>query len=312
MSKKNPNFIEKIFGMLGLNPFTTHADLNFMNLQNEYFERLFGISVGCVLWENLPKEIDTTILERTIVTNGCAIITFEEVLEQWIVLTLGTIEKYNMYGRPENYTGITLYGGVRYPGLNSSNSVIIYDTTNYCSSVPSIMHSAANMANIRMTMNSNLYSMRKPVAIKTSKENLTSAKEVMNQYDNYEQAIFMDKSMDTESTFEVFDLKVQSFLSELRQEYSEEWNEALTKIGIPNIQGMKRERMITDEVNRLMGGAIAQQYVKLQPRIDACKLLSELISEEIKVSYREGFIEDAREIKQEDFDEMMEGGDYNE
>ena len=69
------------------------------------------------------------------------------------------------------------------------------------------------------------------------------------------------------------------------------WNEALTYLGISNNNTQKKERMITDEVVRNMGGTIASRYSRLSPRKKACKLINKMFGLNIDVRFREDFRE---------------------
>ena len=61
-----------------------------------------------------------------------------------------------------------------------------------------------------------------------------------------------------------------------------------------NIQ--KKERMISDEVLRAMGGTIASRYSRLESRRHACEQINKMFGLNMWVDYRE----DYREIDDED------------
>ena len=67
------------------------------------------------------------------------------------------------------------------------------------------------------------------------------------------------------------------------------WNEALTYLGISNINITKKERLITDEVTRNQGGTIASRYSRLQSRREACKKINGMFGLDIWCDYREDF-----------------------
>ena len=77
------------------------------------------------------------------------------------------------------------------------------------------------------------------------------------------------------------------------------WNEALTYLGISNMNFQKRERLITDEVVRNQGGTIASRYSRLEARREACKKINKMFGTNIEVYFRD----DTKE-----FDENMLGG----
>ena len=67
------------------------------------------------------------------------------------------------------------------------------------------------------------------------------------------------------------------------------WNEALTHLGISNINIQKKERLITDEVTRNQGGTIASRYSRLESRREAVEKINAMFGTDIEVNYREDF-----------------------
>ena len=74
------------------------------------------------------------------------------------------------------------------------------------------------------------------------------------------------------------------------------WNEALTYLGISNVNMQKRERMVSDEVIRAMGGVIASRYSRLESRRQACEQINRLFGLDIWVDYREDYREASKEM----------------
>lgn len=58
-------------------------------------------------------------------------------------------------------------------------------------------------------------------------------------------------------------------------------------LGISNVSGVKRERMITDEVNRSLGSTIANRLSALEERQRAADQINAMFGTNIKVSFRE-------------------------
>ena len=82
-------------------------------------------------------------------------------------------------------------------------------------------------------------------------------------------------------------------LYELKSEY---WNEALTYLGISNVNTTKKERMVTDEVIRNMGGTIASRYSRLEMRRQACEQINKMFGLDIWCNYRADYREADGEI----------------
>ena len=92
---------------------------------------------------------------------------------------------------------------------------------------------------------------------------------------------------------------------------TQKWNEALTYLGISNVNITKRERLITDEVTRNQGGTIASRYSRLESRRQACKQINEMFHLNIQCDYREDYqeivdAEDSDSINVDERDEVNE------
>ena len=65
------------------------------------------------------------------------------------------------------------------------------------------------------------------------------------------------------------------------------WNEALTYLGIPSANVMKKERLIKDEVLRGLGGTLANRYSRLEARQHAVEQINKMFGTNIEVGIRE-------------------------
>ena len=65
------------------------------------------------------------------------------------------------------------------------------------------------------------------------------------------------------------------------------WNEALTFLGIPNVSVTKKERMLSDEVNRMQGGVFASRYSATEARKQACREINKMFGLNIDVEFRQ-------------------------
>ena len=69
------------------------------------------------------------------------------------------------------------------------------------------------------------------------------------------------------------------------------WNEALSYLGISTVNNVKRERLITDEVQRNLGGTYASRYSRMNMRKEACKKINDMFGLDIDVDYRQDYSE---------------------
>ena len=93
------------------------------------------------------------------------------------------------------------------------------------------------------------------------------------------------------NAFTVLNTDAPYVADKLYQLKTQIWNEALTYLGISNINITKKERLITDEVTRNQGGTIASRYSRLQARREACKKINDMFGLDVWCDYREDFQE---------------------
>ena len=108
------------------------------------------------------------------------------------------------------------------------------------------------------------------------------------QYDGNKPVIKGVKGLNP-NAFTVLKTDAPYVADKLYQLKTQIWNEALTYLGISNINITKKERLITDEVTRNQGGTIASRYSRLQARREACKKINEMFGLDIWCDYREDF-----------------------
>ena len=108
------------------------------------------------------------------------------------------------------------------------------------------------------------------------------------QYDGNMPFIFADKSLNT-NQLQAIKTDAPYVADKLYQLKTQIWNEALTYLGISNINVQKKERLITDEVTRNQGGTIASRYSRLNARRDACKQINDMFGLDVWCDYREDY-----------------------
>ena len=88
--------------------------------------------------------------------------------------------------------------------------------------------------------------------------------------------------------FQVFDITTPYVGNELQTYKHQIWNEALTYLGIENVNTDKKERLISDEVVNNMGDVEAERFTRLNARRQACEEINELFGLDVQVDFRSG------------------------
>ncbi len=78
---------------------------------------------------------------------------------------------------------------------------------------------------------------------------------------------------------------VSNDLQILKHQY---WNEALTFLGVENVNTEKKERLVSDEVMSNMGDVEAQRFTRLNARKWACEQISDMFGLDVDCDFRSG------------------------
>lgn len=172
--------------------------------------------------------------------------------------------------------------------LKSDNSVIIYNNMLHTNSVLDIKMFARRLYNLDRIIDVNANAQKTPVLIKASEKQRLTMLNLYKEFDGNAPYIFGDKNLDI-NDLGVLKTDAPYVADKLYQLKTQYWNEALTYLGISNVNINKKERMITDEVTRNQGGTIASRYSRLQSRREAVEKINAMFGTDISVDYREDF-----------------------
>ena len=127
-------------------------------------------------------------------------------------------------------------------------------------------------------------------------------KNVYAQYDGNEPIIYGDKGLDVNG-FSVLETGAPFLCDKILDLKANIWNEALTYLGISNVDRTKRERMITSEVERGQGGTIASRLSRLKARQQAAEQINKMFNLDISVEYNTELIDELTENEEAQTDE---------
>lgn len=257
----------------------------------QYYNRLVELAISMFEWKNLPKTVDARFLELCLFTDGQAIFFYDEALG-YLTLQNATNGGFNVYRIPVKRRAYAVNGYNR--ELNENDSVIIFNNYLHTNSQLDATMFAKRLYNLDRAIDINANAMKTPIIIKCDETQRLSMLNLCKKYDGNEPFIFGDKSINT-NAIQVLKTDAPYVADKLYQLKTQIWNEALTYLGISNINVQKKERLVTDEVTRNQGGTIASRYSRLNARRDACKQINEMFGLDIWCDYREDYqtIDDA-------------------
>lgn len=257
----------------------------------QYYNRLVELAISMFEWKNLPKTVDARFLELCLFTDGQAIFFYDEALG-YLTLQNATNGGFNVYRIPVKRRAYAVNGYNR--ELDENNSVIIFNNYLHTNSQLDATMFAKRLYNLDRAIDVNANAMKTPIIIKCDETQRLTMLNLYKKYDGNEPYIFGDKSINT-NAIQVLKTDAPYVADKLYQLKTQIWNEALTYLGINNINVQKKERLITDEVTRNQGGTIASRYSRLNARREACKQINEMFGLNVWCDYREDYqtIDDA-------------------
>lgn len=263
----------------------------------QYFNRLMELSISMFEWKNLPKSVDERFLENVLFNDGMAVFFKDDVLG-YLALRTTIGGRLNVYQIPTERRAYASNGYNQ--ELNEEDSVIIFNNMIHTNAVVDVETFAKRLYNIDRAIDVNANAQKTPILITCDEAQRLTLKNVYMQYDGNEPVIFGDKNLNPNS-LKVLTTGAPYVADKLYQLKTQIWNEALTYLGISNLNIQKKERLVSDEVTRNQGGVIASRWSRLNSRRQACDKINEMFGLDISVDFRE----DYREAD----DEMMFSGD---
>lgn len=261
----------------------------------QYYNRLIELSISMFEWKNVPKTIDPRFLELTLFCDGNAVF-FEDEVMGFLALQCANNAPFDVYRVPINRRAYAVNGYQKQ--LSQEDSVIIYNNMLRTPSRLDAMMFAKRLYNIDRTIDVNVNAQKTPILITCEETQRLTMLNAYKEYEGNEPIIFGDKALNVNG-FQVLKTDAPYVSDNLYQLKTQIWNEALTYLGISNVNITKKERLITDEVTRNQGGTIASRYSRLESRKKACKEINNMFGLNIDCDYREDFqvILDDEEIK---------------
>lgn len=267
-----------------------------------YLNRLTELAMAMFEWKNLPDTIDWRFLEYTLYYDGKALWFYEDGLKDYVVTKCAMSGKMNFYRIPNKRRAYADNGYQK--NLTEKDSVVIFNNMLRLPSYPAMTFYARKLWEIDRVIDVNIKAQKTPVLILANEDERLTMKNVYQQYDGNQPFIFGSKNMGLKDNITVLKTDAPYLADKLMEQKNQIWNEAMTYLGISNVSYQKKERLISDEVTRSMGGTIASRQSRLEMRKEACDQINRMFGTNIDVDFRE----DYREFESED----MTDGDDNE
>lgn len=255
----------------------------------QHYNHLTELSLSMFDWQNLPKTIDPRFLELCLFSDGMSVFFKDEDMGEngsFLALQCMIGGHLNVYRIPNERRAYAPNGYNKQ--LDASNSVIIFNNFLHTNSMLDVELFAKRLYNLDRAIDVNANAQKTPILIKCKDSQRLSLENVYMKYEGNVPVIFGTDGLDPDA-ITVLQTGAPYVADKLYELKTQIWNEALTYLGISNINVVKKERMITDEVTRNQGGTVASRYSRLESRRQACRQINEMFGLDIWVDYREDF-----------------------
>lgn len=294
-ARKNANFWES----------AKYNNASFM----EYYNRLTELSISMFKWTGVPNTIDVRFLELILFGDGMSVFFKDEDIG-FLSLRCMIGGHLNLYNIPDERRAYAANGYQM--ELNEENSVIIFNNKLHTNSVLTVENFARRLWNLDRTIDVNCNAQKTPVLISCDETQRLTLKNVYMQYEGNQPVIFADKNLNPNS-LKVLSTQAPYVADKLYMLKTQIWNEALTYLGISNVNMTKKERLISDEVIRNQGGVIANRNSRLKERQSACERINKMFNLNMWCEFDDDVVLTADEDYEEGQKEKTtEGGDSNE
>lgn len=281
-------------------PFNESAKLNRLSF-DFYFDRLKELAISMFEWENLPDSMDERFLEMTLFEDGQAIVFRDDVM--------GMLGLQVMIGGPLNVYRVPIsrrayaVNGYQNPDLTPENSVIVFNNMLRTNSYRDVMFFARKLYEVDRAIDVNIKGQKTPKVILCDENERLTMLNLFMKYDGNQPFIFGSKNLDLKS-IQTMDTSSPYLSDKLYQLKTQIWNEALTYLGISNVNFNKKERLVSDEVLRNSGSTVSSRYTRLNMREKAADEINRMFGTDIHVKYREDvqIVDDGNEL-------IMKGGE---
>lgn len=248
-----------------------------------YYNRLVEIATSMFKWENVPDTIDIRFLELSLFAEGHAVFFKDEDLG-YLCLRCAIGGGFNVYRIPLERHVITSCGYSR--ELSIDDSVLIYNNFLHTNSMLEVEVFARRIWDIDRTIDINARAQKTPVLITCDENERLSMLNMYKEFDGNSPVIYGDKALKT-SELKVLKTDAPYVADKLYALRTQIWNEALTYLGVNNANVTKKERLITDEVQRNQGGTMACRNSRLKMRKTACEEINRMFGLKMSVEFED-------------------------
>lgn len=252
------------------------ATLEFM-----YRRQLAGKCISRFTWEGLPNGIDPRFIETTIFNNGYSVFYYDSFFEMFMAMPATISGPLDIQDNPTGYR--VTRNGVYSRDVSANESICIWGNQVRVPEIDVVLSYAARLAQIDRTIEIDLLNERNPMIVACSQDQRLTVQNLISKIYDGEPVVWGTENLAVDnlaSTIGVFPLNQNAgagAVSSIKHMESKAkiWGEALTMLGIMNVNSEKRERMVVEEAAGNSGQVLASRESFMKPRQLACEQINE-------------------------------------
>lgn len=273
------------------NPFKQTMILNNQTF-NDYLNRFRRIALSMFEWVDLPETMDSRYLEECLYYDGQAALLYDS--EFGFINTKAADAGYiNIYGLPTKincysysyHTNRQLYKP-GYEQQKDEGCILVLNNFGRTPTDSSLVLFANRLAEAQRTIDTNVKNQKYPVLLLTDDSQRLTFKNIYEQWDGNSPVIMGDKNILSPDSIKAIKTDAPYVTDKLMDYKRQIFNEALTFLGIDNIENEKKERLISAESgsnNELINMNLQAAFA---PRQKACEEFNQKFGTNVKVKLR--------------------------
>lgn len=260
-------------------------------LEHMYRRQLMGKCLSRFTWEGLPNGIDPRFIEATIFNNGYSVFYFDTLFEMFMAMPATISGPLDIQDNPTGYR-ITR-NGVYSREVLAPDSVCIWGNQMREPEIDLVISYAARLAQIDRTIEIDLLNERNPMIVACSQDQRLTIQNLISKIYDGEPVVWgtenlsMDNLANIMGVFPLNQNAGTGAVSSIKhmESKSKIWGEALTMLGIMNVNSEKRERMVVEEAAANSGQVLASRESFMKPRQLACEQINEKFGLKVSCSW---------------------------
>ena len=253
----------------------------------DYLERLKQIAISQFEWVNLPKSMNAEYLERCLYDYGKA--SLLKTLEYGFINAQAVSNgDLNIYMQPSSIncysTDNLSVDRINYQGFKDDKkdeykyAILVKNNPYMIPTEPSLRLFAYRLYEAERTCDVNIKAQKTPTLIIGDESLKLAMKNLYEKYSGNEPNIYADKKQLGIDAIRAIKTEAP-FLADKLMEYKKEvWNEALTFLGINNINVEKKERLVKEEASSNNELINLNLQARLMTRKKACEMFNDLFN----------------------------------